>query len=295
MFDTHQLRLLYELQLRGTMTAVAQALAFSPSTISQQLAQLEKEAGVALFAPEGRRVTLTAQGELLAQHAARVLALEEAVRASLESPRPIAPVRIAVLQTAARAVVPHALALLRDTQPELRIEVAERPPEVGLFELTARGVDLVMAEQYPGRTRELHRGMIRKTVGFDPIRLALPPHDDAADIRQLAERPWVMEPTGTESRAWALQQCRAAGFEPDVRYSVADLSVHARLIASGHAVGIVPDLVWEGGAAPVKLIRLPKAPQRELFVAYRQAAAARPALTQVREALTEALQQLQRG
>jgi DNA-binding transcriptional ArsR family regulator len=49
-FELRRLRLLHELAQRGTIAAVAQALAYSPSTISQQLSQLEREAGVALLA-----------------------------------------------------------------------------------------------------------------------------------------------------------------------------------------------------------------------------------------------------
>ncbi|KEP75212.1 LysR family transcriptional regulator, partial [Microbacterium sp. SUBG005] len=77
MFDLRRLRLLHELSVRGTLAAVAEALSYSPSTISQQLALLEKEAGVALLEPDGRRVRLTAQGAALAAHAARMLAADE--------------------------------------------------------------------------------------------------------------------------------------------------------------------------------------------------------------------------
>ena len=72
MFEVRRLRLLRELQLRGTLASVAEALSYSPSTISQQLAQLEKDAGVALLEPDGRRVRLTPYGEVLAAHAARL-------------------------------------------------------------------------------------------------------------------------------------------------------------------------------------------------------------------------------
>ena len=53
MFELRRLRLLHELALRGTLAAVADALSYSPSTISQQLAQLERDAGVALRSTSG--------------------------------------------------------------------------------------------------------------------------------------------------------------------------------------------------------------------------------------------------
>jgi DNA-binding transcriptional LysR family regulator len=289
LFELRRLRLLHELALRGTLAAVAEALAYSPSTISQQLAQLEKEAGVVLLAPDGRRVRLTEHGRILAAHAARALDLDERARGELESLHPgLAPVRVAVMQTAALAIVPAALALLAERAPHLRVELVEMPPERGLFELTARGVDLVIAEQYPGHTRAHTEGLDRETLGTDPIHLAVASADPARSLDDLRDRPWVMEPAGTAARLWAVQQCRAAGFEPDVRYELADLSAHARLVAAGQAVAVLPDLLWEGAAAPVTLLDLPDLPTREIFSAQRTASQARAGILEVRRALRDA-------
>jgi DNA-binding transcriptional LysR family regulator len=293
MFELRRLRLLHELALRGTLAAVAEALSYSPSTISQQLAQLEKEAGVALLAPEGRRVRLTEHGRILAAHAARALDLDEQARGELESlrradSRGLAPVRMAVMQTAALAIVPAALALLAERAPHLRAELVELPPEQGLFELTARGVDLVIAEQYPGHTRAHADGLERETLGTDPIRLAVASGDPARALDDLRDRPWVMEPAGTAARLWAVQQCRAAGFEPDVRYELADLAAHARLVAAGQAVAVLPDLLWDGAPAPLSLLDLPGRPAREIFTAQRTASRARAGILEVRRALRDA-------
>ncbi|MDQ7879231.1 LysR family transcriptional regulator [Microbacterium sp. QXD-8] len=289
MFELRRLRLLHELALRGTLAAVAEALSYSPSTISQQLALLEKEAGVTLLEPEGRRVRLTEHGRILAAHAARALDLDERARGELESLHPgLAPVRVAVMQTAALAIVPTALALLAARAPQLRVELVEMPPELGLFELTARGVDLVIAEQYPGHTRAHSDGLDRETLGIDPIRIAVGPADPARALDELRERPWVMEPAGTAARLWAVQQCRAAGYEPDVRYELADLSAHARLVAAGQAVAVLPDLLWEGTRPPVTLLDLPGRPTREIFSAQRTASQARAGILEVRRALRDA-------
>jgi len=289
MFELRRLRLLHELALRGTLSAVAEALAYSPSTVSQQLAQLEREAGVPLLEPDGRRVRLTEHGAALAAHAARALALDEQVRGELETLRPgVAPVRIAVFQTAARALVPAALTFLAERAPQLRVEVAETPPEEGLFELSARGFDLVIAEQYPGHTREHRSGLERHPLGTDPVRIATGTGTGEIELTSLRDRPWVLEPRGTAARDWAVQQCRAAGFEPDVRFELADLTAHVPLIAAGHAVGLLPDLLWAGERPPLRLTELPGAPVREVFTAVRRSDVERSGIRLVREALADA-------
>lgn len=307
MFELRRLRLLRELAQRGTLAAVAEALSYSPSTISQQLAQLERDAGVPLLVPEGRRVRLTEHGAALAAHAARALEADEQIRAELEALQPgIAPVRVAVLQTAARTVMPAALTLLAERAPRLRVELAEVPPEEGLFELAARGFDLAIAEQYPGLTREHRSGLERRTLGTDPIRIATARGAAAGadadragagarggrvELSMLADRAWVMEPRGTAAREWAVQQCRAAGFEPDVRFELADLAAHVQLIAAGHAVGLLPDLLWAGRrpqADGIALTDLPGSPVREIFTAERRGATPRPGIRLVREAIAEA-------
>lgn len=83
MFDLHRLRLLRELKHRGTLAAVAAALSYSPSSISQQLSQLEAEVGVRLLEPVGRRVRLTAQAEILVAHTEAVLERLERAEADL--------------------------------------------------------------------------------------------------------------------------------------------------------------------------------------------------------------------
>ncbi len=288
MFELRRLRLLHELSLRGTLAAVAEALSYSPSTVSQQLTQLEKEAGVPLFAADGRGVRLTDHGELLAAHAARALQLDEQARGELDALRPqSAPVRIAVMQSAAQSLVPPALALLAAREPDLAVYVSQVPPEEGLFELSTRRYDLVVAEQYPGHTREQRPGLIRVSLGRDPIRLAVPRGGRRSHLEQLADRAWVMEPVGTAARQWATQQCRAAGFEPDVRFEIADLTAHVGLIADGVAVGMLPELVRMPTPGAVELHDLPGAPSREIFVAMRESST-RPAILAVRDALRDA-------
>ncbi|WP_169580544.1 LysR family transcriptional regulator [Microbacterium thalassium] len=291
MLELRRLRLLHELALRGTIAEVATALAYSPSTVSQQLAILEREAGVALLEPDGRRVRLTAQGRLLARHAARALELDEAARAELSQSQAAAmPVRMAVMATAAQALVPKALSWLSRRLPTLRVEMAEMPPEEGLFELQARAFDVVVAEQYPGQTRQLQDGIDRVVLGTDPIRLVVPLGDRSTALTDLRDRAWVLEPKGAAVRHWAVQQCRAAGFEPDVQFEATDLTAHARLVSAGHAVAMLPDLVWADNPSPVRLLDLPGFPVREIFAATRFASRDSSPVAAVVAALAAALE-----
>jgi DNA-binding transcriptional LysR family regulator len=291
MLDVRRLRLLRELKIRGTLAEVAEALQYSPSSVSQQLALLEKEVGVELLRKTGRRVQLTPQAEVLVAHTAQLLETLEQAEADLAASLTTVTgtVRIAVFQSAALALMPGTLSRMAKEFPEVRIEMTQREPETALHETWARDFDVVIAEQYPGHAAPRYPELDRVRLTTDAIRLAVPP--DAPDrpritaLTDTAELAWVMEPRGAASRHWAEQACRGAGFEPDVRFQTADLQAQIRLIESGNAVGLMPDLVWTGRGTTAQLLDLPGNPRRTVFTSVRRASAQRPAILAARESL----------
>ncbi|MBZ4321031.1 LysR family transcriptional regulator [Streptomyces huiliensis] len=294
MFDLHRLRLLRELKHRGTLAAVAAALSYSPSTVSQQLSQLEAEAGVRLLEPVGRRVRLTHQAEILVAHTEAVLERLERAQADIAGSLTdvTGTLRVAAFQTAALTLVPPALSLLRAAHPGLRIHVTQGEPETALPALLARDFDLVVTEEYPGDSIPHPAELEREPLLDDTLRLAVPEPSTVGPstaLRALAGHPWVMEPEGTAVRRWAVALCRDAGFEPDVRFESSDLLLHLRLVEEGHAAAFLPDLVWNGRRPTVPLHPLPPGRHtRRLSTVVRRGRARHPAITACRAALREA-------
>lgn len=296
MLDVRRMTLLREVKVRGTLAAVAEAQGLSPSAVSQQLGLLEKAVGVELLRKTGRGVQLTPQAEILAAHASDILESLERAEAELASSLTsvTGSIRVAVFQSAALALLPGALRTLRREHPELRVEMVQREPETALHETWARDFDLVIAEQYPGHAAVRHPELDRMHLTSDAIRLAVP-HEGLPPVQSLAdtaELPWVMEPRGAASRHWAEQACRRAGFEPDVRFETADLQAQIRLIESGNAVALMPDLVWTGREPSVQLLDLEGTPRRSIFTSVRRAGAKRPAVLACREVLERTARQV---
>ena len=295
MLDVNRLRMLVELSRRGTLSAVADALSYSKASVSQQLSALERDVGVPLLRRVGRGVQFTPQGNVLVTQAIAILdQLEHAEVAVAESLTEVTgTVRVAVFQSTAHSLLPRSLQSLKERHPALRVEVTECDPETGLVGVSSRDFDLILAEQYPGHTRPIHADLDRVVLAHDAIALARQPgsaaHADAsAALWATREEPWVLEPAGTASRAWAEQLCRTAGFEPDVRFEIADLTAHVRLIHAGLAVGLLPELVWAGDTPTVDLAPLPRNPRREIFSSARRVSADAPSIRAVRAALADA-------
>lgn len=300
LLNVRRLRLLRELHIRGTLADVAIALQYSPSAVSQQLALLEKETGVKLLRKVGRRVQLTAQAEILVAHTADIVeSLERAEAEIAASLTTVAgTVKLAVFQSAALALLPELLTAMSQRYPEVRIEMTQREPETALYETWARDFDMVVAEQYPGHAAPRHPELDRVLLTTDTIRLAVPSptvegtvsrlrSEPITGIEDTRDLPWVMEPRGAASRHWAEQACRQAGFEPDVRFETADLQAQVRLIESGNAVGLMPDLMWTGRKPALMLLKLPGLPRRTVFTAARRASRSRPAILACREILAQ--------
>ena len=294
MLDVRRLRLLAELAARGTLAEVAEALHQSPSSVSQQLGLLEREVGVPLLTKAGRRVQLTAAAEVLVEHTTEILARLEAAEAAVTAlgDETAGTVRVAVFQSVALAYMPQALADLTRRHPRLRVMLSQRAPEQALNDLALRELDLVVAEHYPDHGAPHFDGLDRQPLTTDRLRLAVPPDgsgeiwDDITSLADAGRVPWAMEPPGTASRHWIEEQCRRAGFEPEVRYETDDVEAHVALVESGNAVALLSDLMRVRHRTAVRLIELPGEPRRTVFTATRTAIADSPGIIACRAALS---------
>jgi len=301
MLDVYRLRLLRELDRRGTLAAVARALSYSPSAISQQLSQLETETGVTLLEPVGRGVRLTPLARILVAHTEAILERLEEAEAELRaaSTEVRGTLRVASFQSVLFALIPSVLTRLAERHPGLRLEITHEQAIPAFEGLLAHEFDLVLGEEYPGVALPPVTGARTQLLAEDELFLVLPSHGPyAADagagerfrLADLAGVPWILDPPDTSPGAWARNACRAAGFEPDVRYSGSDLLFEILLAERGHAASVIPGMLLAAVPRPrARIQRIPGRPHRRLTTGVRAGAAGQPAIRALREALREAV------
>ncbi len=261
--DLKRLRLLRELDARGTVGAVAEALAYSPSAVSQGLAALQREAGVTLLEPAGRGVRLTAAGRVLAEHADALLRRAEEAEAALAAAGGVVggTVRVASFQTAALRIVAPALRAVAAAHPALRVELVEAELEAALPALRLQALDVLVAEEYLGVPRPRPAGLTRERLLRERVRLVLAAdHPLAAGgapvpAPALRDAAWATGQPGTGQRELTVRTCRSAGdFEPDLRHASNDLLLLLAMVGTLGAVTLLPDLV-RGGDDPAIAVR----------------------------------------
>jgi len=299
MLDVRRLRLLRELHHRGTVTAVAEALAYTPSAVSQQLATLEREAGVPLVERHGRRLRFTDAGLALVEHAEVVIArleLAEAELAEATGDEVAGRVRIAAFQTAASSLVLPLLGTLGGEHPRLRLELVEMEAEEALPLLPRGEIDIVIAEEYDYAPRSREPSLAFRDVCRDPLVVVLPAGHPlaAADpqivpLTRLADEVWASTRSGTAYHDAFVRACRAlGGFDPDVRHRSNDTAVLEQLVAAGEAVALLPSLKRPGHVPGVAVRRVAEGRiDRRIFLAARRGSTGRAALKVVSRAVRD--------
>lgn len=299
MLDLRRLRLLRELNDRGTIAAVADALQFTPSAVSQQLAMLEREAGVPLLERAGRGVRLTDPALVLVGHAEALLeraALAEtdlAAAAGTVSGR----ARIAGFQSVALRLALPAMKALASSAPRLRCEFVEAEPEQALPALALGDLDLVIGDEWQHQPWRLPAGLQRHELLLDPVHILLPAghesarrHPDAVPLAELAGAAWATGPPGMGWDEMTQGTCRElGGFEPDIRHRVSDATVSLALVGQGLAVTLLPELALPGRPRGVARRAIAEgAVHRSISAAVRAADAGRPSTQAVLAAVRDA-------
>jgi DNA-binding transcriptional LysR family regulator len=292
MLDVRRLRLLRELALRGTISAVAEAFAFTPSAVSQQLSVLEREAGVPLLERTGRRVTLTPAGQKLVLHADAVLErLEQAAAELVDARQGLAgPLRIGTFPTAARVIVPAALTTLARRHPGMEPMVSEIDPAAVANALRVGELDVALIHDYDFVPSSAEPGLTTQPLFSESMYLASVSPGQASDISAISywkDAFWITATPGTLCHAMTVRACQAAGFTPRVRHQVDEFATVLALVAAGQGVALVPQLGLIDTPPEVVLTRVPIC--RRTKIAFRSGADRHPAVTAIAAALRTAV------
>jgi DNA-binding transcriptional LysR family regulator len=284
MLNVGRLRVLKEVAYRGSFSGAAEALSYSQSAVSQQIAALEAEAGMTLLERHPRGVSLTAAGQTLVGHAEGILARLEAAESALSAIAGLhgGRLRMASFPTAGATLMPLAIATFRSSYPNVELTLAEGEAEEIVPRLGAGELDLALLFEFAGET-PLQEGMTRVELLEDPMYLALPRDHPLAGreklrLQDLRGEAWVQTSRASPCARHVVRCCHAAGFEPHVSFESDDYQTVQGLVAAGVGVALIPELALSVVREDVSVRALsPGPPVRQVIAAVPEGARLVPA------------------
>jgi DNA-binding transcriptional LysR family regulator len=262
MLDVRRLRLLRDFALLGTVAATAQARHLTGPAVSQQLAALEKEAGVPLLRRRGRVLELTDAGRRVVEHAEVILGGLAAAEADLAVLRAggRGTVRIVAFPSAARVLLPPLWQrLAADIEHRIDLRISEAEPGQALELLRQGNADLAIGHAYSLLPRQLPSGCEEHRLLTDPVyfaisRKAAAEHGLVAgqpvELDQFADADWLLAAPDTSCHELTQRACGAAGFVPRSVALASDFAVLTALVAAGAGVGLVPGMALPSAGEP---------------------------------------------
>ncbi|MGJ7574829.1 LysR family transcriptional regulator [Variovorax sp. RB2P76] len=254
-----RLRYLYEAERRGTMRAASEHFNVAPSSVSRQIAALERELGVSLVEKGRHTVKLTEAGRLLVDYYRERNGRYESLMAALDDVRGMRTghVRVAVGQALVNSLLARVIDRYRRDWPGIRIHVMEVA--------TQQVMSLISQD-------EVHFGLLlnpppdpqlRDRFHFaQPLRVVmLKTHPLAArtsvTMKDLLSVPLVL-PTGNFRSRQLLEEIAVhEGLELDPVMTVSSIHMLVSCIRSGIGVGLLTNIFLSYEPHTEDLIALP--------------------------------------
>ena len=283
--DITRLRTLRELARCRTMAAAAESLHLTPSAVSQQVSQLEREADMALIERRGRGVVLTPAGERLVAHAERILMVLDEARSELALLRGeiAGELRVAAFPSIAVAVIAETVRALRSAYPRLNVVVLELEPQESLSALGAWQIDVAVIDDLAVQPDENRENYALIPLTQDQLHVLLPidhalARRDSLTIAELRDEAWALDSTGSSFGEFITNLCRRSGYAPRINAHCAGFEMVAAMVASGNSISIVSGLRLVRTLPGVTAVPLLPAIQRGVFLAYRKGERDHPAV-----------------
>jgi len=301
MLDVKRLRVLREVARQGSFSAAADALSYTQSAISQQIAALERETGTTLVDRGARGINLTDAGEALVRHADAILTRIIDAEAELEAIAGLrgGRVRVASFATAGSTFVPHAIATFHELHPAVEISLREADPEESVPALKAGQLDIaILFEPHgAGDLTDVEKVHLLE----DPMSVVLPENHPLASkakvrLKDLEGEAWVQTTASCPCGLIVADHCRAAGFEPRVAFESDDYLTVQGLIAAGVGVALIPSLGLAAYRPDVAIRPIAGAtPKRDIYAVTMPSGRRSPATQAMLEVLADAARRYDLG
>jgi DNA-binding transcriptional LysR family regulator len=276
MLDVRRMRVLREVAARGSFSGAAEALSFTQSAISQQIAALEREAGTKLVERGSRGIRLTEAGEVLVRHAEAILARlstaeeELAALAGLKGGR----LRLSTFQSAGATLLPRAVAEFHGRYPDVELGLVEAEPEEATAMLRNGEIDMALVYDFPkGDPLALDESLELAHLIDDRYDVLVSRDHPLAEksrvrLADLAGETWINSTPGCGCRIAVDMACKQAGFEPRVAFETDEILAQQALVASGMGVALMPQLGLTAVHPGVKVLPAGQsAPVRRIWAA----------------------------
>jgi DNA-binding transcriptional LysR family regulator len=245
--NIRQLRYFLAVAQELNFTRAAEKVGIAQPPLSQQILALEQELGTALFTREKRRVRLTAAGEILVEHAHRVI---NAAAAAVDAVRLVergagASITVGAVYSAIYSFLPGMLRYFNERAPNVEISLREMTIAQQLVGLK-EGLIEVGLLRGPIHERELQTEVLCR----ERLLVAIPATQavefgEPVSIREIADRPLIAVARGS-SRGYSdrvLDVFDAHDLRPNIVHEVSDMHTAVCLVAAGMGVSIVPAIM----------------------------------------------------
>jgi DNA-binding transcriptional LysR family regulator len=268
------MRVLREVASQGSFSGAAEALAYTQSAVSQQIAALERETGTKLVERGARGVRLTDAGRALVAHTDAIIARLNDAEAELEAIAGLkgGRLRLVAFPSVAASLMPQAIARFRGAHPGVELSLRPAEPEDGIAMIRAGEADIALTVEVPDATEPEISGLDRTFLMDDPMYAALPADHPLAGRRRLrledlAGDSWILGST-TQTCPDArivMRACALAGFDPHVAFQNDDYNAIQGFVAAGVGISLMPDLACINVREDVAIRSLgSKAPSRRI-------------------------------